>query len=169
MVEYSGFTTHSLDDKGRVAVPRPLLELLKEDAGANGTLAMTYGTDHRLYLIAERHLSSVFQHFLQSPFAAKKIADLQSFFFGTMHKCAADKQGRVMLPPHMIKYARLGSDVTFVGAGNRVEIWEPAAWEKHLADLQDQFSDQAREAFALAVPLTQKGAAPSGPEGGAHS
>lgn len=152
MVEYSGFTTHSLDDKGRVAVPKSLLASLLEDSGKEGELAITYGTDRRLYLVAARHLSSVFQHFLQSPFASKKVADLQSFFFGTMHKCAADKQGRILLPPHMIKYASLKSNVTFVGAGNRVEIWEPAAWDKHLADLHEQFSEHAREAYAIAVP-----------------
>ncbi|MBI3819604.1 MAG: hypothetical protein HY286_12995 [Planctomycetes bacterium] len=152
MAEYSGFTTHTLDDKGRVAIPKPLLSSLLEDAGKSQELAITYGTDQRLYLIASRHLGNVFQQFLQSPFAAKKVADLQSFFFGTMHKCVADKQGRIMLPPHMIQYAKLGAEVTFVGAGNRVEIWSPAEWATNLSALNEQFSQAARDAYAHAVP-----------------
>lgn len=148
MVEYSGSITHSLDDKGRVAVPKPLLDLLIADAGPSAELAITYGADRRLYLIPSRHLSAVFQHFITSPFASKKLADLQSYFFGTMHKCVADKQGRVMLPPHMLKYAKFSGNVTFVGAGNRIELWEPSAWDANSAQFDGQFGDAAREAYA---------------------
>lgn len=160
VVGYSGFVSHSLDAKGRVAIPKTFLTQLLEDAGDSGDVALTYGTERRLYLVAARQLAAVLQVLMASPFAGKKVADFQSFFFGTTHRCRPDGQGRVLIPPHMVQYAGLGSDVTFVGAGNRVEIWEPAAWSAHLAALQSQFSELAREAHAQAVPL--KGFPPAG-------
>jgi MraZ protein len=151
-VGYSGFIVHSLDAKGRVAIPRPFLKPLVEESGSSEELALTYGTERRLYLVPFAHLATVFQALVASPFAAKKVADFQSFFFGTTQKFIADAQGRIVIPPHMIQYAAFGGEVTFVGAGNRVELWEPKAWEKHLAALQSQFSAQAREAYAQVVP-----------------
>ena len=162
-VGYSGFIVHSLDTKGRVAIPKSFLKPLLEEAGKSEGLALTYGTERRLYLVPAAHLATVFQYLLTSPFAAKKVADFQSFFFGTTQRCEADGQGRILVPPHMVKYAGLAAEVTFVGAGNRVELWEPKAWEEHLAKLQTEFSEQAREAYGQAVP--PRGVTPAAEEG----
>ena len=42
-----------------------------------------------------------------------------------------DKQGRVTIPPHLRAYAGLDKDCVVVGAINRVEVWDAAAWETY--------------------------------------
>jgi MraZ protein len=160
VVGYSGFVAHSLDAKGRVAIPKPFLKPLLVEATATSELALTYGTERRLYLVPAAHLATVFEYLMASPFAGKKVADFQSFFFGTTQRCVPDGQGRILIPPHMVQYAGLGGEITFVGAGNRIELWEPKSWEAHLTALQTQFSELAREAYAQAVP--PKGVPPAG-------
>ena len=41
-----------------------------------------------------------------------------------------DAAGRVMVPAKMLAKAGLGKEVTVIGAGNRLEIWDREVWER---------------------------------------
>ena len=53
-------------------------------------------------------------------------------------------QGRILLPRHLLEYARLEKEALVVGAGNRAEIWNPAAYDE---DIGDMSSDEVEAAF----------------------
>lgn len=42
-------------------------------------------------------------------------------------------QGRVLIPDTLRKYANLDKDVTVIGSGNRVEIWNTDSWNDYLS------------------------------------
>ena len=42
-----------------------------------------------------------------------------------------DKQHRVTIPASLRDYAGLDRDLTVIGAGNRAEIWDTAAWNTY--------------------------------------
>ena len=59
-----------------------------------------------------------------------------------------DKQGRILLPERLISRARIGRNVTLVGAGDRLELWDRARWEAYVEQnlpqmgrLQDRVSE----------------------------
>jgi len=56
-----------------------------------------------------------------------------------------DKQGRITIPALLRTYAGLKRDVTVIGAGSRIEIWDQASWQKYLAEHEQAFSDTAEE------------------------
>jgi MraZ protein len=56
-----------------------------------------------------------------------------------------DKQGRITIPPVLRTYAGLERDLAVIGAGQRVEIWDAAAWEAYLARQEEVFAEQAEE------------------------
>jgi len=39
-----------------------------------------------------------------------------------------DNQGRIVIPEKLVLYAGLGEGVSFLGIGDRVEIWDEARW-----------------------------------------
>ena len=41
-----------------------------------------------------------------------------------------DKQGRILLPQNLRDFAELDKDITMVGTGARIEIWDKKSWEK---------------------------------------
>ena len=57
-------------------------------------------------------------------------------FYSRVQCCAADKQGRLLLPEAHCKQAGLSDEVVLVGTHARFEIWNAAAWEKWSADNQ---------------------------------
>ena len=40
-----------------------------------------------------------------------------------------DKQGRILIPEHLRKYAGLEKEITIAGVSSRAEIWDTARWE----------------------------------------
>ena len=52
-----------------------------------------------------------------------------------------DKQGRITIPPHLRAYAGLDKDCVVVGAINRVEVWDAAAWEQYSAEKESAFAE----------------------------
>lgn len=42
-----------------------------------------------------------------------------------------DAGGRVLLPAHLCAYAQIEKQLVLLGQGNKFEIWQQQAWEKH--------------------------------------
>lgn len=152
VTDYLGSQTHSLDPKGRIAVPKILLEALLDRAGEKQQLALGFGPDRKLLLLPARDVKIAFQSFLTSPFASEELASIRAVFFGTMQVCVPDKQGRIVISPEMVGYANFGTEVTFVGTGDLVELWDTKLWNELVASKISggQLSKQMREAHARA-------------------
>lgn len=50
------------------------------------------------------------------------------------HRCAVDKQGRMVLPPEVCDKAGLRGEVTLLGGYESFEIWNPERWAAQTAD-----------------------------------
>ena len=49
------------------------------------------------------------------------------------------------IPAGLREYAGLDRDLTVIGAGNRAEIWDTAAWETYYAEQEANFADTTEE------------------------
>ncbi|HKE00035.1 MAG TPA: transcriptional regulator MraZ [Planctomycetota bacterium] len=150
-----GSYTHALDAKGRVAVPRPLLDEMRGRKREAPELALTPGTDGCLFLFASRDLDSVLENVIASPFAPAEAAHFQRMFFSKLFRCAPDGQGRILVPPPLQRFAGLARDVVFVGVRNRVEVWASERWAALEAKAGSQFDTLARKSYGS--PLGREG------------
>ena len=55
-----------------------------------------------------------------------------------------DKQGRILLPASLRKYASLSRDVVFCGMINRIEIWDKEKYEEQ-GDAPEDLESLAEE------------------------
>ena len=46
-----------------------------------------------------------------------------------------DADGRISLPDMLMAKANITDQITFVGLGNKFQLWEPQAYERYLADV----------------------------------
>ncbi|HWL51979.1 MAG TPA: hypothetical protein VNQ90_06065 [Chthoniobacteraceae bacterium] len=56
-------------------------------------------------------------------------------------QCTIDKQGRMVLPPHLCQAIDTSDGVILVGATDRFEVWNPQRWEETQAAEQEDFDN----------------------------
>ena len=69
--------------------------------------------------------------------------DLQLFMLSGAAPCAADNQGRILIPPALREHARLDKDVVIAGAGTHIQIWDRARFDQFIARTQSNFRELA--------------------------
>jgi MraZ protein len=81
----------------------------------------------------------------RAPVTSKQARDYLRVFLSGASDESLDKQGRITIPPTLRTYASLKRDVAVIGAGQRVEVWDGAAWDAYLAEQEQAFAEQAEE------------------------
>lgn len=133
--------THSpkLDDKGRVILPARFRDEL-----ASG-IVVTRGQENCLYVFSAREFEDLHGRIRQAPVTSKSARDFLRVFLSGASAETPDKQNRITLPANLRNYAGLDRDLTVIGAGNRVEIWDAEAWNTYLAANEEAFSNTTEE------------------------
>lgn len=58
-------------------------------------------------------------------------------------ECPIDKQGRILVPPHLREFAGLTREVTVAGVGAKIELWDTARFEQKFIQTQARFEEMA--------------------------
>ena len=119
-----GEYNHSIDAKGRIIVPSKFLELLGE------RFVVTKGLDGCLWVFPSEEWESFSEKLRSLPVANKDARKFVRHFMAGAMDAELDKQGRILLPQNLRDFAELEKDITMVGTGARIEIWDKKAWEK---------------------------------------
>ncbi|MFM9996243.1 MAG: division/cell wall cluster transcriptional repressor MraZ [Phycisphaerales bacterium] len=128
MLLFTGHSEHSIDAKGRLAVPAKYRGRLDEQRDGKGWYSVPYpGGVIRLYTQARfEALSDITPQKLTPD---QDEAELEAELFGSAELLEMDVEGRVVLPKMHLDSAGLTSrEVVIVGARNRLEIRDRAAW-----------------------------------------
>ena len=120
-----GEYSHSLDVKGRLIMPAKL----REDMGEN--FIITTGLDGCLFGFSMSEWQKFEDKLKTLPITNKNARNFVRFFLSGATECELDKQGRFLIPGKLREVASLDRDVTIIGAGTRIEIWNKEKWEEH--------------------------------------
>jgi len=121
---FLGEYEHSLDVKGRLAIPARFRALLGEGA------VITRGFDPCL-IIYPPDVWRTFAERLDSLSVAQMAArSIQRFVFSGATECEFDRQGRVLVPAFLRGYAGLSESAVVVGQYSRIEIWDNRRWQE---------------------------------------
>jgi len=133
--------THNpkLDDKGRVILPARFRHELAEG------LVVTRGQENCLYVFSAAEFEELHERIRQAPVTSKAARDFLRVFLSGASAETPDSQNRITLPVNLRQYAALDRDLTVIGAGNRVEIWDTTAWTTYLAAHEKSFSETEEE------------------------
>lgn len=139
---FLGTYTPKLDEKGRFFLPAKFREELDEG------LVITRGQEHCLAVYPMSTFVEMTREIAKGPVSVKKVRDYQRMLAAGASDTAADKQGRVMVPPMLRRYAGLGKEIVIVGAITRLEIWDAARWEEYSTAQEADFAQMNEEVFA---------------------
>lgn len=132
---------HNFDPKGRVIVPAKF----REDLG--DCFYVTKGLDGCLFVLSPKEWTRLQEKISAMPIS--KARGLQRFFFSGAVEVVPDKQGRILIPQVLREYASLAKDVTFIGASNRVEIWDTGTWKQFNSTLTQDSIAEAMDLLQL--------------------
>jgi MraZ protein len=126
-VMFIGEFHHTLDEKGRLAVP------VKFRAELASGAVVTRGLDRSLFLYPK----SVWET-LAAKLAALPIGQADTRAFARLMLSGAmevelDKAGRVTVPEVLRSYAGLSKSVVVTGLYDRLEIWDETSWAEYAA------------------------------------
>lgn len=136
---FLGTHTPRLDEKGRLILPAKFRDRL-----ASG-LVVTRGQERCLYVFPMDEFVKYAETLRAAPVTNKAVRDYLRVLLSGASDEIPDKQGRVTIPANLRDYAGLDREVTVIGQGNHVEVWDTPAWETYLAGTEQAYADQAEE------------------------
>lgn len=147
MVESGGFVflgeyRHSIDDKGRIIIPSKL----RNDLGNN--FIITKGLDGCLFIYSQKEWNSIINKYKNLPDTKDKRSFMRIFLSGASI-CDYDRQGRINIPPALIKYASIDKECVIVGVFDRLEIWSIESWNAYVDDNSSNLSFIADNLFKI--------------------
>jgi MraZ protein len=126
---FRGEYQHSIDAKGRIAIPAKFRVALAQGIVlVRGLEGCVYGYALAVWEEKERALNA-----LDIPTVERN--KIQRRFISTAQDCELDAQGRIVVPPVMRRHASLTSEATIAGTGERFEIWDRARWQVEIDEI----------------------------------
>lgn len=123
-----------LDDKGRLTLPARFRDFFAEG------VVVTRVQEGCLAVYDVETFDSLDARYQARATSEADVRAYQRWLNSGSHDDVPDRQGRITLPQSLRQFAELDRDVVVLGAGDRVEVWEPTRWERQSAALDEQFS-----------------------------
>ena len=140
---FYGEYEHTLDNKGRVIIPAKFRELLKENYVEK--FYITRGLDQCLFVFTEEGWKSQEKKFREMPFTKGEARQFNRLYFSGACDVVCDKQGRILIPDYLKKYASIDEDVVIIGVSDRIEIWSKTKWNQFYESNHGNFETLAEK------------------------
>ncbi|MBZ0072675.1 MAG: division/cell wall cluster transcriptional repressor MraZ [Thiohalobacteraceae bacterium] len=123
---FRGGNTVNLDAKGRMALPTRYRGDLEESCG--GHMVLTVHDDGCLLLYPIPTWEDIERELMRLPNQNIQTRRLQRMLLGHATETDVDSHGRILIPPRLREFAKLGKRVELVALGRKFEIWNEEAW-----------------------------------------
>ena len=134
-MRFMGTFRPRLDEKGRLFLPAQFRDRLAEG------VVVTQGQEKCLVVWPPEVFDVEADKAAERSMTDKAARGYQRMFFSGGDEVVPDKQGRVSIPAALRDYAGLEKDVVVIGVRNRLEIWNPTAWDDYQAAEIQRFAD----------------------------
>lgn len=142
---FQGASALTLDGKGRFGLPARHRDAL--GATAEAPLTLTKHPVGALMLFPAPAWERFSARVAELPFSA---AGWKRVFLGSASEVEPDASARVLVPPELRQFAGLSRDITLLGMGSHLELWDSARYAAHEAQvLQSPMPDALLELVAL--------------------
>jgi MraZ protein len=132
---FLGSFERSLDDKGRLALPKAFRNQLGESF-----ILSKVANGHCLGVWTEDEFQSVLERLGEDVRTGRQEQRHMRLFTASAVSVSQDSQGRIIVPGSLREWAGLDRTALVNGASGRIEIWSPERWAE-LEDIADEATD----------------------------
>ncbi len=128
---------HSMDEKGRVALPTKFRKTL------GSGVVITRGVDRCLFVYTRETWEKMAAKVAALPMNQRNNRAFARLMLAGAMDTVIDTQGRVMLPDFLRAYASLGKNLVIAGVHDRLEIWDEQEWGRFTKEAELHSEDIA--------------------------
>ncbi len=142
---FLGEFEHSVDAKGRVAVPakfRPQLE---------GGLVITFGFERCLQVYPMEAWQALSERVSNLSLGDADARRLRRLLFASAFDTELDRQGRILVPASLRAYAGIEEGAVIAGMNTYFEIWATDAWAATRAEIAEEGATIAATMASLGI------------------
>lgn len=136
---FLGEYRHSIDTKGRLAIPARFRADLDEG------LVVTRGLDPCLHIYPKSEWLPLAERLSSLPVSEPAVRALRRSFFASAYACEMDKQGRILVPSTLREYANFDSEVVVAGLNTYIELWAAERWDNELPQVETTLGSLAEQ------------------------
>jgi transcriptional regulator MraZ len=122
---FTGEYRHTVDAKGRIAVPARFRAQLA------GQAFVTRWIDACLAIFPRDAWDVLAARVAGLPVTDANARTFSRFVFSGAFEVEIDGQGRVLVPANLREFADLKAEAVVVGSRDHVELWSPARWAEY--------------------------------------
>ena len=134
---FFGSFAHTLDEKGRLMIPRKM----RDELGYK--VYIMQGLDGCLSVYTESAYQKLTEEFSKLSFNQHKNRDYLRIQFASTHEMDVDKLGRVQIPTALLNKYGISREVIVLGIGDHIEVWDQKKYEEYEASVKDEFENIA--------------------------
>lgn len=142
---FIGEYQHSVDDKGRLAIPAKFRDALKTGG------VITRGLDNCLFLFSKAQWAVLSEKLAALPLSQANSRAFARLMLAGAMEVDLDGQGRILIPGFLRQYAKLESGVIVAGLMNRLEVWDEKVWKQYKSRAEEDSTDIAEHMGTLGV------------------
>lgn len=142
---FIGEYSHIIDQKGRLAVPA------KFRAKLSGGAVVTRGLDNCLFLYPQEEWQKMADKLAGLPISQANTRGFVRMMLAGAMDVKLDKQGRILIPDYLRRFANLKKQTMVTGLYNRLEIWDAQAWNTYRTDAEKRSQEIAEQLGELGI------------------
>jgi len=142
---FIGEYNHTIDDKGRLAIPVKFRGDLAHGA------VVTRGLDASLFLFPKEEWGKLAEKLASLPLGQSNSRAFARLMLAGAMDVTLDKQGRIVLPEYLRSYATIAKTAVIAGLYNRLEIWDEAKWETYKHQVETDADSVAEKLGELGI------------------
>ncbi len=138
---FIGEYQHTIDTKGRLAIPAKFRTQLKKGA------VVTRGLDNCLFLYPKESWEAIAEKLAKLPLSQAKARAFSRLMLAGAMEVDFDNQGRINVPEYLRSFAKLDKRAVVAGLYDRLEIWDETAWD-NVKNESEKNTNQIAEALS---------------------
>ncbi|MGV1013696.1 MAG: division/cell wall cluster transcriptional repressor MraZ [Methyloceanibacter sp.] len=140
MDQFVSTFTNKIDTKGRVSIPASFRTVLAKD-GLEGIYCYPSLDAPALDAGGQRLLNKINALVEDLAPYSDERDQLATALFGTSEILTIDQDGRTILPERLREHAGITNQITFVGLGEKFQLWEPKRFEAYQSEARQKVRD----------------------------
>ncbi len=134
---FRGQFQHTIDAKGRVAMPSRFRELVGSK-GSEKLILVPAPFDPCLQVFPLVEWERVEERIAELPSLDPNAVRFRRLYLSAAVECELDRPGRLLIPSHLRERAGLVGDVLWAGMGRMVELWSKSRWDEAMTLTPDE-------------------------------